>query len=172
MTKTVENTTDTRPRSHITRLLWIAAGLFILHVAEEAPGFVDWINGMLAEPITRAQFVYYNAGGLIITVSIAAASSFSEDVIAALFGTAWLSFVMFANAVVHVAATLVFSTYSPGVVTSILLYLPFYFLFIRAVATETAVRTGAIATAASVGAVPMLIHGYLIIYEGRTLFGG
>ncbi len=153
-------------------MLWIAAGLFVLHVAEEAPGFLDWINGLLSEPITQVQFIYYNVGGLIITVSIAIASSFSEDTLAVLVGTAWLSFVMFANAIVHVAATLVFQLYSPGVVTSLLLYLPFYFWFIRAVATGTAVRTSVIATAATIGAVPMLIHGYLIIYEGRTLFGG
>jgi len=72
-----------------------------------------------------------NAGGFVVTAALAgvAALSCSRDAIVLML--AWLSFLMFGNAILHVGATVVLGRYSPGVITSVVLYLPFFFLFVR-----------------------------------------
>jgi hypothetical protein len=52
----------------------------------------------------------------------------------------------------------------------VLLYLPFSLLFARATLRETHVPAVAVVTAALVGAAPMAIHGYVIVFRGSRLF--
>ena len=60
--------------------------------------------------------------------------------------------------------------YMPGLVTALLLYLPFYaWLVVRIVQLRRLPR-GAVVAAATIGALPMLVHGYLIVFRGSRLF--
>jgi hypothetical protein len=51
-------------------LVLVAPLLFILHVVEEAPGFVAWFNGLVPRGITQELFLAVNTGALLITLAV------------------------------------------------------------------------------------------------------
>lgn len=60
--------------------------------------------------------------------------------------------------------------YVPGLATAVLLYLPYYaWLFVRVLKSRR-VAAGLLTAAATLGSLPMLLHGYLIIFRGGRLF--
>jgi len=154
-----------------TRALALALPVvFILHVVEEAPYFVTWFNSLVTPQISQRLFLEVNAAGFVITLAVALCVSLSREPLIALVGVAWVSFLMLANGLLHVVATVVHARYCPGVITGMFLYLPLSFLFIRAAARETRLPAIVIAAVAFAGATPMIIHGYLIVFRGSRLF--
>ena len=153
------------------RVLLLAAPLiFVAHFMEEAPGFVAWFNARVARGITPSLFCSVNYTALGITVGVVTVEWSSRTTLSASLAVSWLSFLMFANALLHLAGALVDGAYVPGLVTALLLYLPFYgAVIIRVVRLRRLSRRG-LAAAALVGALPMLVHGYLIIFRGSRLF--
>ena len=151
------------------RAILLAPVLFIVHVVEEAPGFVVWFNTLVADGITQALFLTVNGFGLVITLAVAAFMARAKTNSAILLALTWLSFVMLANGLLHLTATLVHGLYSPGVVTSVVLW-PYYGSLVWLVLQRTKVSRVGLATAILVGATPMLVHGYLIVFEGSRLF--
>lgn len=87
-----------------------------------------------------------------------------------LVGVAWVSFLMLANGLFHVVATVAHGRYCPGVVTGLFLYLPLSLLFLRGVVREIHVPALVVAVVALAGALPMVLHGYLIVFRGSRLF--
>jgi len=87
----------------------------------------------------------------------------------ALAVVAWLSFLMLANAVVRLTAAVVHRGYVPGLVSAGLLYLPF-----RAWVAVQVIRAGIsrplLFAATVLGAIPMAVHGYRILFLGTRLF--
>ncbi|HEX8921369.1 MAG TPA: hypothetical protein VF766_07810, partial [Pyrinomonadaceae bacterium] len=58
----------------------------------------------------------------------------------------------------------------PGLATALLLYLPYYFwLFIKAVKSRR-VKLEWLVLGVVLGSLPMLVHGYLILFRGSRLF--
>ena len=143
---------------------------FVLHVLEEAPGFVAWFNAHAEPDISTSLFLAVNVGGLLITLLVSAVAVNARGRATALIATAWVGFLMLANGLLHVTATIVDRAYAPGVVTSILFYLPFSALFIAAVAREFALPRATVAAVALIGGALMFIHGWLLIFEGSRLF--
>ena len=82
----------------------------------------------------------------------------------------WFSFLMLANAIFHIAGSLKDGAYTPGLVTAIILYIPFYFLIIRLIINKHRIKIHLAFTIACLGALPMLIHGYMIVFLGDRLF--
>ncbi len=82
----------------------------------------------------------------------------------------WLGVLMVGNAVLHIGAAVVDRAYVPGVVTAILLYLPFSGLVVARLIRSRRVSPSAAAIAIVVGATPMLAHGYMILFRGTRLF--
>jgi len=144
--------------------------VFILHVVEEAPLFVTWFNSMVAPPISQGTFLAVNATALVITLGVALAISASREPAAGLVGVAWVGFLMLANGIFHIVATVAHDRYCPGVVTGTLLYLPLSFLIMRAAVRELHVPWVVAAAVAFAGGVPMFVHGYLIVFRGSRLF--
>jgi hypothetical protein len=144
--------------------------VFVLHVLEEAPFFVAWINDRVTPPISERTFLTVNAVGLVITLGVALSLLASRERMTGLVAAAWVGFLMLANGLFHLVATVATRGYCPGVVTGVLLYLPLSLLFIRGVARETQVPAIVAVAAALVGAVPMALHGYLIVFRGSRLF--
>lgn len=153
------------------RYLLLAAPLiFIAHFMEEAPGFVTWFNQHVDRGISMQLFWSVNYTGLGITIAVAILEWVSRSALSAGLAIAWLSFLMLANALLHIVATIVDGAYMPGLVTALLLYLPFYcWVVIRAV-RERRVPRSAMVAAALLAAMPMLAHGYLIIFRRSRLF--
>ena len=148
----------------------LAPVIFAAHVVEEAPGFVEWVNSLVEEDITQQLFIAVNTGGFVVTAVLAVIVALSRSRDAIVLMLAWLSFLMVGNAISHVGATVVLSRYSPGVVTSLVLYLPFFFLFLRRALWEFRIGFVRAAAVIVVGAFPMLLHGYLIVFRGSRLF--
>lgn len=108
------------------RLLSLAPLVVLAHVAEEAPGLADWLNRRVEPDLTTSGFVAINALAVLVTVLLAVASMHSRDRVLGLGLIAWLGFVMLANGVLHLTATLLLREYVPGTVTAGGLYLPYF----------------------------------------------
>ena len=161
---------DERMIDRVARTLLLAPVIFIGHFVEEAPGFVEWFNAHVARGITSGLFWRVNISALVITLIVVVTEWLSRAAGALLLAIAWVSFLMLANAVLHVAGALADRQYVPGLATAVLLYLPYSaWLFIKAVQSRRVKVTGLV-VAAVLGALPMLIHGYLIIFRGSRLF--
>jgi hypothetical protein len=154
----------------IPRLAAALPLVFILHVSEEAPGFVAWFNSLVARHISQPLFLAVNATAFVITVFVAILVAAGRDRASGLVGVAWVGFLMLANGIFHLVGTLVLGRYSPGVITGTLLYLPLSLLFMRAVVRELKLPPQLVIAVALLGGIPMYIHGYLIVFRGSRLF--
>ena len=164
-------TSPTIGRQPPLRFLLLAAPvIFIVHFLEEGPGFVTWFNAHVARGITEPLFWTVNYTALAITIGVVILEWLSRTAASATVVIAWLSFLMFANALFHLVGALVDRAYVPGLVTALLLYLPFYIWVATNTLRTRRVSTGVVAAAAVIGALPMLAHGYLIIFRGSRLF--
>lgn len=156
--------------NYLSRALLLAPVIFIAHFLEESPGFVAWFNSHVSRGITSTLFWQVNISALVITLAVVGIEWFSRSAFSLTLAIVWLSFLMLANAILHVAGSAVDKQYVPGLATAILLYIPFYFwLFIKAVKSKRVKVVGLVA-AAVLGSLPMLIHGYLILFRGSRLF--
>jgi hypothetical protein len=148
----------------------LAPFIFVCHFLEESPRFVEWFNSHVARGITPELFWRVNISALVITLIVVGIEWLSRSRFSLTLAMAWLGFLMLANAIVHVAGGLVDKQYVPGLVTAVLLYIPYYaWLFMKAVKSER-VSTRVLFVAAVLGSIPMFIHGYLIIFRGSRLF--
>jgi len=154
----------------LRKLVLVAPVLFILHVVEEAPGFVAWFNSLVPRGITQNLFLAVNAAALTITILIALLVAASPDPASGLVLAAWVGFLMLANGMLHIVGTIAHARYCPGVVTGTLLYLPYGVLLLRRIVRDLQVSPVAVLGVAALGAVPMLVHGYLIVFRASRLF--
>lgn len=152
------------------RVLLLAPFIFVGHFLEESPGFVEWFNAHVARGITPGLFWRVNISALVISVIVIGVEWLSRSAFSLGITIGWLSFLMLANAILHIVGGLVDRQYVPGLATAILLYIPYYsWLFMKAVKSKR-VSVGALIVAAVLGSMPMLIHGYLILFRGSRLF--
>ncbi|MGH9368029.1 MAG: HXXEE domain-containing protein [Thermoanaerobaculia bacterium] len=154
----------------LRKLVLIAPVVFILHVLEEAPAFVAWFNSLVPRGITQSLLLTVNAVALTITLFLAVVVATSSDAASGLLLAAWVGFLMLANGLFHLVGTIVHGRYCPGVVTGALLYLPFGVLLLRRIIRDLKLQPLLVVAAAAVGAVPMLVHGYLIVFRASRLF--
>lgn len=156
--------------NYVSRALLLAPFIFIAHFLEESPGFVEWFNVHVPRGITSGLFWRVNIAALIITLIVVAIEWFSRSAFSLTLALAWLSFLMMANAMFHIVGGVVDKQYVPGLATAVLLYIPYYsWLFIKAVKSKRVKVVGLVAAAVA-ASLPMLIHGYLIIFRGSRLF--
>ena len=154
----------------LRKLVLLAPFVFILHVIEEAPGFVIWFNSLVPRGISQSTFLTVNAVALIITVVIALVVAASRDPASGLVLAAWVGFLMLGNGLLHLVGTIAHARYCPGVVTGTIVYLPFGALLLRGIVRDLALKPAVVAGTAALGAVPMLVHGYLIVFRASRLF--
>ena len=154
----------------VTQALLLAPLIFILHVLEESPGFVGWFNSHVAPGITLATFWQVNISALLITLLLLGLEWLSRSAVSLTLVIAWLGFLMFANAMLHITGALVDQQYVPGLITAVVLYLPYFcWLFVKA-KQSLRVQLVILIAVTLVGSTPMLVHGYLIIFRGSRLF--
>lgn len=164
------NRMDDRMMNHVSRALLLAPLIFVCHFLEESPRFVQWFNSHVARGINSGLFWRVNISALVITVMVVGIEWFSRSAFSLILAIVWLSFLMLANAMFHVVGGLVDQQYVPGLATAILLYIPYYsWLFVNAVKSAQVDVIGLV-VAAVLGSMPMLIHGYLILFRGSRLF--
>ena len=153
-----------------TDLILLAPVIFICHFLEESPTFVLWFNSHVTRGITPGLFWRVNLTALLITAFVVMMEWVSRSALSLVLVVAWFGFLMFANAIFHIAGAFVDRAYVPGLVTAVLLYLPYYsWLFVNGVKTKR-VALAVMIVVAVIGAIPMLAHGYLILFRGSRLF--
>jgi hypothetical protein len=109
----------------LRRGLLFAPLVFVAHVLEESSGFVLWFNAHVTRGITADLFWAVNATALLITVLVTLLFWTTRSAAGVVLMVAWLSFLMLTNAGFHVTGAIVDRGYVPGLVTAILLYLPY-----------------------------------------------
>jgi hypothetical protein len=154
----------------LRRLVLLAPAVFLLHVFEEAPGFVAWFNSLVPRGITQNLFLTVNAVALTITVVLALLVAASPRPAPGLVLAAWVGFLMIANGVLHLVGTIAHARYCPGVVSGTLLYLPYGALLLQRTARDLGLSRGLVFGSAAIGGLPMLVHGYLIVFRASRLF--
>lgn len=159
-----------RPSPNIPRLVLIAPVIFVCHFLEESPWFVEWFNSHVSRGITSASFWRVNLTALIITLAAVGFEYLSRSDLSLTLIVGWLGFLMGANAVFHIVAAVVDRSYVPGLLTAVVFYVPYFlWLFVAAVRTKRS-NTAILVIAAGLCSIPMLVHGYLIVFRGDRLF--
>ena len=128
--------------------------LLVLHIAEEAPAFPAWVShhfGTTTPGFYALSHIPLLAGAFYVARRAAAPGAGARWV--------WLSVAvqvgLAGNGLFHLATTILFREYSPGVITGVVLYMPFTaYLLTRAMALLPASR---IATASLAGGAAALV---------------
>ena len=160
----------TKAPDRLRRGLLAAPLVFVAHFLEESPGFVSWFNAHVSRGITADLFWTVNATGLVITVLLTLACWTSDSPIAVVIMVAWLSCLMLTNAFFHITGAILDRGYVPGLVTAILLYLPYCGWIAGELVRHRRTAPGILLAAAVVGAIPMAVHSYRILFLGTRLF--
>lgn len=158
------------PPDRFPRIALLAPVVFAAHFLEEGSSFVAWFNDRVARGITPGLFWTVNLTALVITLLLAVSVRTTRSAAVSLGFIGWLSFLMLTNAVFHVTAAAVDGGYVPGLVTAVVLYLP-YCLWLGMQVVRTGVLPAGVAgVAALIGGLPMALHGYWILFRGDRLF--
>ena len=146
-------------------VVWLAPLAFVLHISEEWPQFVPWVNRFVSAEFTRRDYLLTHGMGLVSFVLVAGVlSRWSFPPLVFLFFTLLLLPAMLWNIGFHVSVTAFYRTYCPGVITAVVVYAPVVYLL-----TQSAWREGLISTATWIAAV--LIAGVFHTWEvGHSVF--
>lgn len=112
----------------LPHLFWLVPLLFALHNAEEAPRMATWVRTTepaFMPPVTTPQFTIAVS---LLTVLVLILTVLAVRLLPLRLGVpliTGLQAIIGINALIHVGATLWYRRYHPGVVTAVLLNLPF-----------------------------------------------
>jgi hypothetical protein len=107
------------------RLIWLLPAAFAPHIAEEyAGGFPWWVTHVLGGSFDNLAFAMNNALFMAIMLALTTWTSRSGSRLATFLLIAWASGNIFWDGLFHIVTTAAFDRYSPGLVTSSLLYMP------------------------------------------------
>jgi hypothetical protein len=152
------------------RTLLFSPLVFVAHFLEESPSFVPWFNAHVARGITQELFWSVNLTALLITVLLTVGFWVTRSPPSIAVVVAWLSFLMLTNTLFHVTGAIVDGAYVPGLVSAIILYLPYCTWVAVRVAATRCLPPSLVGTAAFLGGLPMAVHGYRILFLGTRLF--
>lgn len=128
-----------------SRASWTMAGVFALHVAEEAPGFASWARRNASPRYTDSDFAQINSLGLAITtLGTAAVNRWTGRRVYLGYHTFVLTQQALFNPLFHAGTTVAYAEYSPGLVTSVCLFWPLWWRI-----TSIAMRDGRLSRRAS-----------------------
>ncbi len=144
--------TDTLRRQTFRRLIWLMPAAFALHIVEEyRGGFPVWVTHVLGGSFNNLAFAFNNAAFLVIMVGLTVWVGRSFSWLAIFLLTAWASGNIFWDGLFHVITTAQFDRYSPGLITSSVLYLPISLIIGTATLQSEALSVKAFLGALAVG---------------------
>jgi hypothetical protein len=155
------------------RLLWLVPIFFALHNLEEAPFMEGWSKRIplkIHPTVSTRQFVvaviFLTLGGFLVTY-------FGVEYLAN--QTGYLSVleiqaILFFNAFMpHLASTIRFRMYSPGVITAVLITLPFSFYLFRRAFNENILDWNRLWILLGIAPFAMILFALLSLQIGRVL---
>lgn len=123
---------------------------FLLHIVEETwagEGFVAWTGRLFPSPITAARFTAISTIGWVVFACLTLVAVLRP-------GFAWLAAtlptLLLVNALLHLLGTVVTAAYSPGLVTSLVIYPPICIAALRYSRSKVPPSTFAMAVGAGV----------------------
>lgn len=155
------------------RLLWLVPVFFMLHNIEEAPFMESWSKRIplkIHPAVSTRQFViavtFLTLAGFLLTylgVEYLANQT-------GYFMVMGIQAILLFNAFVpHIASTIRFRMYSPGVITGILITLPFSFYLFRRALSENMLTTTQFWIMLGIAPFAMVIFAFLSLQIGKAL---
>jgi hypothetical protein len=103
-------------------LVWLLVAAYLAHVGEEYfGGLPQWLAMIFGGELSVETFLVINALGLAVMIAAARLSTRSES-----YGwlTIGIATVVLVNGLLHLLGSVFTGTYSPGLITGIVLYVP------------------------------------------------
>lgn len=117
--------TDTADKQRFRRIIWILPAAYALHIVEEyVGGFPVWVTQVVGASFSTIAFALNNGAFMTIMLVLTAWTSRSTSRSAAFLLIVWASGNVFWDGLFHIVTTAVYDRYSPGEITSSLLYIP------------------------------------------------
>jgi len=155
------------------RLLWLVPIFFTLHNLEEAPFMEDWSKRLplkIHPTVSTRQFViavtFLTLAGFLVTYFGVEYLYNSTGYLLVLGIQAILLFNAF---VPHIASTIRFRIYSPGVVTALLITLPFSFYLFRRALNENILNWTQFGILLGIAPFAMVLFALLALQLGKAL---
>lgn len=122
----MKDTIESRMSRHeFGRAIWLMPAVFAVHILEEfAGGFPEWVTNVIGGSFHQSVFVANNAIFMTIMLSLTIWTSRSMSRLPVFLLVFWASANLFWDGLFHIVATAAFDRYSPGLITSVLLYIP------------------------------------------------
>jgi hypothetical protein len=105
-------------------LLWLFVPAYLVHLAEEywaGPGLPAWFARILGRELPEAAFVAINGAAFVLLIAAVRAAARRE---AAGWIAVAVATVVSLNAVLHLLGALATASYSPGMISGVVVYLP------------------------------------------------
>ena len=104
------------------QLVWLLPGAYAAHLLEEwFGGFPEWVGTVVGSPLPRSAFLAINAVAFLLLLIAVRQTTRREE-------SGWMAIAMATilgvNGVGHVLGTLATRSYSPCLITGVVLYLP------------------------------------------------
>ena len=103
-------------------LVWLLIAAYVVHVVEEwFGGFPRWFRLIAGRPLPSDVFLTINTIAMVVLIAAAVATTRRESL-------GWLAIAIatieLVNGLAHLLGSMVTASYSPGVITGVLLYVP------------------------------------------------
>ena len=155
------------------RLLWLVPFILTIHNIEEAPFMEGWSKRLplkVHPTVTTRQFViavtFLTIAGFVLTY-------FGVEYLANQTGYLMVlgiqAILLFNTFVPHIATTIRFRMYSPGVITAILLTLPFSFCLFQRALNENIISWNQFWMLLGVAPFAMVIFAFISLQIGKAL---
>lgn len=154
------------------RLLWLVPVFFALHNLEEAPFMEGWSKRLplkIHPNVTTRQFVIAVtvltvAGFLLTYISL----GYLQPAIGYLLVLEIQMILLFNAFIPHIGSTIRFRMYSPGVVTAIVITLPFSFYLFRRAFAENILTPNQFWMLLGIAPIAMVMFAYLSLLIGKA----
>jgi Protein of unknown function with HXXEE motif len=150
-------------------LLLLAPILFFAHVLEEEPRYLTWFNHIAKPEIYSTAFLPGQIPQLIIAALLAGLAVKISKSWAYLLMLLWATHFFFANALYHIVASMATGSYSPGLITAVILYLPYFaglVWYLRGQLWEP----WALALTIGLAGMPSYLQTYMVSFKGTRFF--
>ena len=142
-------------------LLWLFFPAYLIHVAEEwFAGFPRWVAIVAGRPVPDAAFLIINAIAIVLLIVGIRSATQAEE-------SGWIAVAIAAialiNTVFHAGGSVLTGTYSPGLISAVVLYVP-----LGSLAMVRALNQAPHATSARGVAVGVMIHAVVFVVAFAT----
>jgi len=155
------------------RLLWLVPIFFMLHNIEEAPFMESWSKRLplkIHPTVSTRQFVI---AVTFLTLAVFLVTYFGVKYLANPTGyliVLGIQIILFFNAFIpHIASTILFRLYSPGVITAVLITLPFSLYLFRRAINENILTWTQFWILLGIAPFAVVIFAFLSLQLGKTL---